>query len=198
MKILEIIKKRRSVTRFSIRTVEKEKIDRVVQAASYDPPEGQKAPIKIVVISGVEIKQKIRQTAEQIEKAYIQGAGNGNGDRELQLQLGETGWRKPFLEEAPYLIVACSLVGQPYQAASTWLALGRILLAASDEGLGSLCYTPPMPAFLRKVISIPSKYMPIAIIPVGYSAEELFPTIADEDERKFRNLFSGRFNWQKP
>jgi hypothetical protein len=40
--------------------------------------------------------------------------------------------------------------------------------------------------------------MPIAIIPVGYSAEELFPAVIDEDERKFRNLFSGRFNWQKP
>jgi len=184
------------VTRFALRGIEKEKIDRVVKAASYDPPDGQKAPIKIVVVSKTEMKQKIRQTAEQIEKAYTQGAGNGNHGPTHQF--GETGWRKPFLEEAPYLIVACGLVGQPYQAASTWLALGRILLAASDEGLGSLCYTPPMPAFLRKVISIPPRYMPVAIIPVGYSAEELFPMIDDEDERKFRNLFSGRFNWQKP
>jgi nitroreductase len=135
VKILEIIKKRRSVGRFALRVVEKEKIDRVAKAACYDPPEGQKAPIKIVVISKIEIKQKIRQTAEQIEKAYIQGAGNGHGNRELELQLGETGWRKPFLEEAPYLIIACSLVGQPYQAASTWLALGRIMLYPADARL---------------------------------------------------------------
>jgi nitroreductase len=196
MNIIEIIKKRSSVSHFSNRPVEKEKIDRIVKAVEFSPVGSDKIPLKVIAVSKPLQKQQIRQAAEQVEKAYLRGASvfddsndhnsNDNGE-----------WKKPFLDEAPYLLVICSLAGQPYNAASTWLALGKVMMAATEEGLGSLCYTPSMPTFLRKVVNIAARYMPIAIIPIGYSADELFPSLKPEEERIFRNLFSGRFKWQK-
>lgn len=196
MNIIDIIKKRRSALNFSNRPVEKEKIERIIKAVEFSPVGTEKIPLKVIAISKPIQKQQIRQAAEQVEKAYLRGASvfddangpnfNDNGD-----------WKKPFLEEAPYLLVICSLAGQPYNAASTWLGLGKVMMAATEEGLGSLCYTPSMPTFLRKVVNITARYMPIAIIPVGYSADELFPSLKPEEERMFRNLFAGRFKWQK-
>jgi iodotyrosine deiodinase len=196
MNILDIIKKRRSVGTFSNRPVDKDKIDRIVKSVEFSPMGSEKIPLKVVVVSKPDKKKQIRLAAEQVEKAYLQGASvfdNSNGSGSA----GDDEWKKPFLEEAPYLLIICSLSGQPYQAASTWLALGNLMMAATEEGLGSLCYTPSMPTFLRKLLDLTAKYMPIAVIPVGYSADELFPKLEPKEEKMFRNIFSGRFNWQK-
>lgn len=196
MNIIDIIKKRQTVTNFSSRPVEKDKIERIARSVEFSPRGSEKIPLKVIVVSNPKHKQQIRQQAEQVERAYTQGAsvfGEDNGDGHAS---GDD-WKKPFLEEAPYLLVICSLSGQPYNAASTWLALGKVMMAASEEGLGSMCYSPQMPTFLRKVLNIAARFMPIAIIPVGYSADDLFPTLEPQEERIFRNLFSGRFNWQK-
>ena len=196
MNIIEIIKKRQSVSNFSDRPVEKEKIERITKAVEFSPMGSDNLPLKVIVVSKPSQKHQIRMAAEQVEKAYTQGASvfddsnNNNSDNNNE-------WKKPFLDDAPYLLVICSLAGQPYNAASTWLALGKVMMAATEEGLGSLCYTPSMPTFLRKVVNIASRYMPIAIVPVGYSADELFPSLPPHEEKIFRNLFSGRFNWQK-
>jgi len=197
MNIIEIIKKRRSVSNFSSQPVEKEKIDKLVKAVEFSPMGSDKLPLKVIVISKSRQKQQIRQAAEQVEKAYSHGASVFSESERNDLFDDNHEWRKPFLEDAPYLLIICSLAGQPYNAASTWLALGKVMMAASEEGLGTLCYTPSMPTFLRKVINIAAGYMPIAIIPVGYSSDELFPSLKPEEEKIFRNLFAGRFNWQK-
>jgi len=196
MNILDIIKKRRSVGTFANRPVEQAKIDRIVKSVEFSPMGSEKIPLKVVVVCKPDKKKQIRLAAEQVEKAYLQGASvfddsNGSGSA------GDDEWKKPFLEEAPYLLIICSLSGQPYQAASTWLALGNLMMAATEEGLGSLCYTPSMPTFLRKLLDLTAKYMPIAVIPVGYSADELFPMLEPKEEKMFRNIFSGRFSWQK-
>jgi len=197
MNIIEIIKKRRSGAHFSSRPIEKDKIERIIKAVDFSPNGSDKIPLKVIVVSRPNEKRQIRQAAEQVEKAYLQGASVFDDSTAENTSGNDDSWKKPFLDEAPYLLVICSLAGQPYNAASTWLALGKVMMAATEEGLGSLCYTPSMPTFLRKVVNIASKYMPIAIIPVGYSADELFPSLKPEEEKIFRNLFAGRFNWQK-
>lgn len=190
MNIIDIIKNYRNVTHFSDRVIEADKIDRIVKSVNFSPLGSDTVPFKAIVVSKKSVKQKLRQAAEQVEKAYSHGAGNGDG-------ANNSDWKKPFLEEASCLVVICSTAGQPYQAATTWLTLGNVLMAASEEGLGVLCYAPSMPTFLKKVLNLPPKYMPIAIVPLGYPADELFPVSNHEHEKMLRNLFSGRFRWQK-
>ena len=190
MNIINLIKSFKSAERFSDRVVEPEKIKQIIKAVEFSTLGSEKVPLKTLVVTKPGDKYKLRQAAEQVEKAYARGAGNGHNN-------GDKNWNKPFLEEAPYLVVICSLSGQPYKAATTWLSLGNLMVAAFNEGLGSLCYAPSMPTFLRKVLDIPRSYMPIAIVPIGYPADSLFPSIDEEHEKAMRNLFSGRFRWRR-
>ncbi|NLI15923.1 MAG: hypothetical protein GX409_06540 [candidate division Zixibacteria bacterium] len=194
MNFFDIIKKHQSVSRFSNKAVPKDKIDRIVKAASQSNNGNSKAAIKIVVVSNPKKKQDIRLAAEKVEKAYYYGAAANRPESE---PANDSAWQMPFLEEAPYLVVVCGPSGQPYWAASTWLALGNILLATNKEGLGSRCYTPTMATYLHRILNIPPKFMPIAIVPVGYSAEELFPSVKPEEERLLKSLFTGRYVWRK-
>ncbi|MCD6161100.1 MAG: nitroreductase family protein [candidate division Zixibacteria bacterium] len=189
MNIIDVIKSYRNVASFSDRAIEVDKIDRIVKSVNFSPVGTGTLPFKAIVVSKKSVKQKLRHAAEQVEKAYSHGTGNGEGTN-------NSDWKKPFLEEASCLIVICCTVGQPYQAATTWLTLGNVLMTASDEGLGVLCYAPSMPTFLKKVLNLPPKYMPIAIVPLGYPADELFPISDQKHEKMLRNLFSGRFRWQ--
>ena len=49
---------------------------------------------------------------------------------------------KDFLTDVPYLICVFGERGNPYWRESVWLAVGHIVLAATNEGLGTLTYTP--------------------------------------------------------
>ena len=196
MNFFELIKRRRNVSHFSNRPVAEEKVNRIIQAGLCAPVGADKAPLKLIVVTRQEIKQKIRLEAERIEKALKRGASGNNDSQSSKFSGGESSWKMPFLEEAPYLIIVCGRSGQPYQAASTWLALGNIMLKATEEGLGSLCYSPTLTSFLHKLLNISPGFMPVAIVPLGYCAEELFPRTQPEEEKVFRNLLGGRFKWQ--
>lgn len=196
MNFFDLIKGHRSVRHFSGRPVAKEKIDKVVQAGLCVPVGADKAPLKLIVVSKHETKQKIRLEAEKIERAFKRGAGGNNDLHSSKSSIYELSWKMPFLEEAPCLIVVCGQSGQPYQAASTWLALGNMMLKANKEGLGSLCYSPTLNTFLRKILNIHPQFVPVAIVPLGYCAEGLFPRMPPEEEKVFKNLLGGRFRWR--
>jgi iodotyrosine deiodinase len=193
MNFFEIIKKHKSVSRFSNKSVSKDKIDRIVKAALQSNSGNAKSALKIMVVSNAKKKHDIRVAAEKVEKAYYFGASSEAVSQEKQ---SDASWQMPYLEEAPYLVVICGPSGQPYWAASTWLALGNLLLATNKEGLGSRCYTPTMATYLHRILNISPKFMPVAVVPIGYSAEELFPMVAPEEERMLKSLFSGRYTWR--
>jgi nitroreductase len=193
MNFFDIIKKHNSVSRFSNKAVPKDKIDRIVKASLQSNNGNAKTALKIVVVTNAKKKHDIRAAAEKVEKAYYFGAANNAQEPDA---VKDTAWQMPFLEEAPYLVVVCGPSGQPYWAASTWLALGNLLLAANKEGLGSRCYTPTMATYLHRILNIPPKFMPVAIVPIGYSADDLFPVVAPEEERILKSLFSGRYVWR--
>lgn len=192
MNIFQIIKKHQSVSHFSGRAIDNEKISKLLKAATAPLNGAAKSSIKITVITDSQKKKEIREAAEKAEKAYLLGASQKSESKK-----DNDSWRMPFLEEAPCLFVVCCSSGQPYWAASTWLALGNLLLAADEEGLGSRCYTPTMATYLQRILDIPPKYVPIAMVPVGYSADELFPTVEPDQKKALKNLFSGRYTWKK-
>ncbi len=81
---------------------------------------------------------------------------------------------KPFLSEAPYLILIFGHTKAPYWLQSTWIAVGYLLLALEELGLGTVTYTPPpnpprpIEEFLR---APPQDYKLQTILPVGYPAD---------------------------
>lgn len=189
------IKQRRTVRDFSTRPVPKEVIQNILLTASSAPSGAHKQPWTFCVVSNPEIKKQIRAAAEQEEfESY-----NGRMSEEWKddLKALATDWHKPFLEEAPYLIIVFKKVydltkdnekrNNYYVTESTGLACGFLLTAIHNAGLVALTHTPSPMNFVSKILNRPENERPFLLIPVGYAAEE---TYVPKLERKTLNEFS--------
>ncbi|WP_237708866.1 nitroreductase family protein [Gillisia marina] len=94
---------RRSVRDFSDQEVPREVIENIIMSASTAPSGAHKQPWTFCAISNQEIKSKIREAAEVEEKQNYTGRMSETWLKDLA-SLGTT-MEKPFLEEAPWLIV---------------------------------------------------------------------------------------------
>jgi iodotyrosine deiodinase len=99
-----------------------------------------------------------------------------------------TDWRKPFLEEAPYLIVIFGLsntilpderkLKNYYVTESVGFATGMLITALHQAGLASLTHTPSPMTFLNKILKRPANERPFLVLVAGYPAgETLVPDI---------------------
>ena len=103
-------------------------------------------------------------------------------DRWLQdLKAIGTDWHKPFLEEAPWLIIIFKKVYELHQEEkhnnyyvneSVGLACGFLLTAIHHAGLVALTHTPSPMNFLTKILERPENERPFLLIPVGYAKED--------------------------
>ncbi len=124
-------------------------------------------PWRFVVVDDDWLKARIRETCErEEEKFYSHTKGN------LMTWLNAEGFRpeKPFLSEAPYLILVFGYTKAPYWLQSTWIAVGYLLLALEELGLGTVTYTPPNPKPVEELLNAPNNYKLQTILPVGYPA----------------------------
>ncbi len=49
------------------------------------------------------------------------------------------------------------------------MSISYMILAAENEGLDALTYTPSETDFLNDLLESPKKFTPVVIIPVGYA-----------------------------
>ena len=174
------IKLRRTVRDFSTESIPKEVIENCLLAAGTAPNGANRQPWHFVVVSDPEIKQQIRQGAEEEEQAFYSGRAPDDW-LEALAPLG-TDEHKPFLETAPYLIVifAESYTVTPdgsqsknyYVQESVGIATGILINAIHHCGLVSLTHTPSPMGFLNKVLNRPANERPYLILVVGYPAPE--------------------------
>jgi iodotyrosine deiodinase len=168
--------KRRTIREFSDRPVSLETIEWVVSSAATAPSGANKQPWRFVCVQDPETKRRIREAAEEEERAFYAERANDQWLADLA-PLG-TDQDKPFLEIAPWLIVVFRLIraddgGQVYYPTeSVGLAAGFLLAAAHHAGLATLTHTPSPMAFLTRVLDRPDNERPFLLVPVGYPAED--------------------------
>ncbi len=182
----EKMKKRRSVRDFSARFVPREIIEDCVKAAATAPSGANCQPWHFVVVSEAEVKKRIRVEAEKIEAAFYAKETNRQWIKDLE-HLG-TREKKPFLEQAPYLIVVFSQtygltpdgqkINHYYAHQSVGIAVGFLIAAIHNAGLACVPYTPAPATFLNKILSRPENERAFCVLPVGYpAAGACIPTI---------------------
>lgn len=189
------IKQRRTVRDFSPRPVPKAVIQNILLTASSAPSGAHKQPWTFCVVSNPEIKKQIRAAAEQEEFESYNGRMSEEWKEDLKILA--TDWHKPFLEEAPYLIIVFKKVydltnenkkrNNYYVSESVGLACGFLLTAIHNAGLVALTHTPSPMNFVSKILNRPENERPFLLIPVGYAAEE---TYVPKLERKALKEFS--------
>ena len=173
------VSSRRSVRDFSRDDFPIDIIKNCIKSASTAPSGANKQPWHFVIVKDPIIKRKIRKAAEIEEKEFYGGRAPKEWLDDLN-QFG-TDWNKPFLEEAPYLIVIFSKkfdinddgtnTKNYYVSESVGIASGLLLAALHSAGLVTLTHTPSPMAFLSDILNRPPSDKPYLIIPVGFPSE---------------------------
>lgn len=165
---------RRSVRSFSTRPVPREVVEQAILAAGSAPSGAHKQPWRFVCVSDPLLKSQIREAAEEEERRFYNERASERWLEDIK-PFGTTS-DKPFLEEAPWLIVVFALTkseegGQNYYVnESVGIAVGMLLSALHEGGLATLTHTPSPMRFLRDVLGRPSIERPYVLIPVGFPA----------------------------
>ena len=152
MEALEAILSRRSIRKYTGKTVPENVVRELLEAAMSAPSAGNQQPWQFIVIND-------RRTLDEIPKFH------------------------PFsqpLKEAPLAIVICGDL-QRENFKGFWVqdcsaATENLLVAARARGLGTVWLgVYPMEdriKGMRKLLGLPETLVPLAVIPVGYPAEE--------------------------
>ena len=173
------IRRRRTVRQFSTRPVPREVIDHCVRAAGTAPSGANIQPWHFVVVSDPGIKRTIRVEAEKEEHEFY----HHKAPQEWLDALAPLGTdeHKPFLEDAPYLIVIFAesygvlpgggKVKHYYAQESVGIATGLLIAAVHHAGLVSLTHTPSPMGFLNEILGRPPHERPFLILVTGYPAD---------------------------
>ena len=167
MEFLDLVKARRSCRAFETTAVSEEQLEAILEAGRWAPSPMNLQPWEFIVVVETEIKRRLRQIGEEALQGVIDGGGPG--------------WVKKydmsFLEQAPVLIVVVNdprkgglggFFGQPQGAMqATCACVQNMMLAAADQGLGSLWFTFFNPEPVRAVLGVPLEKEVTAILPIG-------------------------------
>ena len=183
--------RRRTVRHISSEPIPDGMIDRAIAVAGSAPSGANLQPWRFVVVRNPDVKRRIREAAEEEERAFYEQRAPDDW-LEALAPLG-TDWRKPFLETAPCLIVVFKIgyglaqnpdgserhVKHCYVAESVGIACGFLLAALHVAGLATLTHTPSPMGFLSSILGRPKNEKPYLLIPVGYPAPDaVVPAIA--------------------
>jgi iodotyrosine deiodinase len=175
----EELQRRRTIRTFSTRPVPREIIEECLRAAGTAPNGANMQPWHFVAVSDPDAKKQIREAAESEEREFYERRASEEWLDALA-PLG-TDWHKPFLEDAPYLIVIFGLSNtilpngekrkNYYVTESVGIATGMLITALHHAGLASLTHTPSPMAFLNKILKRPANERPFLVLVVGYPAD---------------------------
>jgi nitroreductase len=166
---------RRTIRDFSSRTVDPELIERAIATAASAPSGANRQPWRFVVVTDPAIRERIREGAEDEERAFYSGA---HDEWHQALAPLGTDWRKPMITDAPVLIAVFEVhkgAGEPkpyYPKESVGIAVGLMLASLHLAGLATLTHTPSPMRFLNEILGRPHNERPFCLVPVGYAADD--------------------------
>lgn len=175
----ETIRRRHTVRDFARRPVPREIIEQCLRAAGTAPSGANHQPWHFSVIGSPGLKRRIREAAEEEERAFYAGRA-GKEWLEALTPLG-TDADKSFLETAPWLIcifgsrrsvgAGGKLRKNYYVPESVGIATGFLIAALHEAGLATLTHTPNPMGFLNEICGRPEGDKPYILLVAGYPAD---------------------------
>ena len=150
MEIYEAIRARHSVRSYQDRSVEQEKLARVLEATRLAPSARNDQEWRFVVVT----------------------------DRAKRNALATEASTQAFMAEAPVIIAACAQsdgrvmrCGQQAYPIDVAIAVDHLTLAAVAEGLGTCWIGSFDPAQVRRILGIPPEIQVVELLLLGYPSE---------------------------
>jgi nitroreductase len=155
MSFFDLIVSRYSVRKFSDKEIEQEKLQRILQAAMVAPTAHNSQPQKIYVLKSNDAIKKINSVCKSVfgAKTVLLICADENLE-----------WKNPFTGEYHTGEIDCSIVGT------------HIMLQAWELGIGSCWVGYFDPNIVKMTFGIPENEKLIAIMPLGYPAEDSKPS----------------------
>lgn len=165
MDVIEAIKTRRSIRRYSDRPIEEEKLQAVLEAFRMAPSWANFQCWRLIVIKDKELKAKI-SALSYVESFFAPLGYKSNPSMKA-------------LAEAPVVIVLCAdpdksgtLWEQQYYLVDAGIAAQNLMLAARGLGLGTVFVGVYQEDGVKKLLNIPERIRVVGLLPLGYPAEE--------------------------
>ena len=150
MEVMEAIRTRRSIRKYSNRPIEEEKLQQVLEAGRISPSASNAQNWRFIVVR----------------------------DKEKLAKLVEAADDQPFVGQAPCAIVVCGKArhimdcGQPTDTVDCSIALSYMMLEAHALGLGTCWLGHFYIDKVKKALHIPQDVSVVAFTPIGYPAEQ--------------------------
>lgn len=172
MEFRELVKARRSCRAFESTEIPDDQIAAILEAGQWAPSPMNLLPWEYIIVKDKGVQAQIIEAAEEAKQTVIDSDGPG--------WVGK--YRMEYLKEAPVFIVVLFdpskggvgvFFNQPHGALQAVSAcVQNMMLAAADQGLGSLWFTFFDPAKLQTLLGIPEKFEVAGVIPIGKPADE--------------------------
>lgn len=190
MELNEVLEKRRTYRDYSDREVGDEILNKVISAAFKAPTNDHLRQLEFVVIRG----------KENIAKVIAPLAKNMAAFKDLVFEVDETGDKDKMamfadaLPKQQRMLMQSVLLIIPFYNqkqipllhpveqsslnyfASAWCAVENMLLAATDEGLGTVFHIPVADEVeqIKKIVNAPDGYEFTCLLTMGYPAQDAF------------------------
>ncbi|MYD42727.1 MAG: nitroreductase family protein [Gammaproteobacteria bacterium] len=171
---------RRTVRDFASTPIPRAILNNALRIAASAPSGANRQPWRFVVVTNPDTKARIREAAEQEERAFYSSRAPDEWLAALE-PLG-TDANKEFLTEAPALIAIFlerygidkngKRVKNYYTPESVGIASGFLIAALHLVGLATLTHTPSPMRFLNEILERPSNERPYLLLVVGYPTNE--------------------------
>ena len=165
MEVFEAIKTRRSIRKYSDKTVEEEKLQAVLEAVRMAPSWANKQCWRLIVVKDRAMKDRI-SVLSSLESYFAPLGYKSNPSMKA-------------LADAPVVIVLCAdpgqsgvVWGQNYYLVDVGLAAQNLMLAARDRGLGTVFVGIYDEDKLKSLLHIPPEIRVVGLFPLGYPVEE--------------------------
>ena len=160
-KILELIISRQSDRKYCDKQIEKEKLDRIIEAGRMAPSACNAQPWKFIVITEPELVQKVAEAAS----AKLLGMNSFVNQAPVNIIVVR---EKPNFSSK----IGATIKKKDYSLIDIGIASENICLQAKAEGIGSCIIGWFDENLLKKTLNIPAKKRVELIITLGYSLSE--------------------------
>ena len=158
--IMEVIKKRRSVRRYSSQDIREEVLKEILEAARLAPSAKNLQAWKFIVVRDKATKERLAEAAKE----------------------------QQFISEAPVIIAGVATYpeyvmtnGIPACHIDLAIAMEHIALAAAEKGIGTCWIGAFYQDRVKKILGVPDECIVVALMPLGYPVDAL---VEEEKDRK--------------
>jgi nitroreductase len=172
MEFKELVKARRSCRSYENSEISDDQIAGILEAGQWAPSPLNMLPWEYIIVKDKEVQAQIIKAADEAKQTVIDSDGPGWVHK----------YSMDYLKGAPVFIVVVFdpskgglgvFFNQPHGALQAVSAcVQNMMLAAADQGLGSLWFTFFDPAKLQSVLNIPENLEIAGVIPIGKPGDE--------------------------